>query len=328
MNQSNKTKRILITGATGFVGHHLCKLLSSLDYDVVGTTRRDPSSVPNPGFELKMLPDLSDGSGWKHAFQDVDYVVHLAARVHVMKETEMDPLEAFRRVNVEGTRRLLRNLSAQGVEKLVYLSSIKVHGEATTGRAWTASDVVTPVDPYARSKFEAEQLIRESGVRNGFETVIIRPPLVYGPGVGGNILRLLKVVDKGIPLPLGRVDNLRSMVSVQNLCDLIRECLSNPAAAGRLLLVSDASDISTPDLVRMIASAMSKPARLMPISPSILSFLGKLTGRSAEVERLTASLQVDVGETLRLLDWRPPVSVDEGIRDTVRWYQEQTRRAT
>ncbi len=253
----------------------------------------------------------------------IDAVIHLAARVHVMKETERDPLAEFRRVNVEGTRQLLDNDRMGNVKRFVYLSTIKVHGESSAGQRMHIEDRPDPVDPYAVSKLEAEDLIAAKARERGFEYTIIRPPLVYGPGVGGNFLRLMKLVDSAIPLPIGSVRNSRSLVSVSNLCDLARECLVNPKAAGKTYLVSDNEDVSTSDLVRLMASAMSTKPRLIPVSPAVLLALARLLGRSAEVSRLVESLEVDVSPTLEDLAWQPPMSLRDGIASVAAWHKGQ-----
>ncbi len=318
-------KRVLVTGATGFVGRHLCGLLRSHGFNVLGAARSAPED--NFGHPVVVVGDIGDAVDWGAALDGVDAVVHLAARVHVMKETESDPLAEFRRVNVEGTRQLLDSDRMSSVERFVYLSTIKVHGESSVGQRMHIEDQPDPVDPYAASKLEAEDLIAAKARERGFEYTIIRPPLVYGPGVGGNFLRLMKLVDSGVPLPLGSVRNSRSLVGVSNLCDLIRECLLNPNAAGKTYLVSDDEDVSTGDLVREMAAALSRKPRLMPVSPAILLALAKLAGRSAEVSRLVDSLRVDVSPTLEDLGWKPPISLREGIESAVTWYKGQQDNA-
>jgi UDP-glucose 4-epimerase len=244
-----------------------------------------------------------------------------------MRDAEKDPLVAFRQVNVGGTEQILRHEGMRGVRRFVYLSSVKARGEATTDVPFSASDRLMPLDPYGQSKLEAEQLVQAIGTEIGIETVIIRPPLVYGPGVGGNFVRLLGAVDKGVPLPFGLIENFRSLVSVQNLCDLIGECLANTAASGKRFLVSDNEDVSTPDLIRLIASSMSRPARLVPVPVAVLTVAAKLLGQSGEMSRLIGSLQVDIEETMQTLNWKPPVSLADGIQSTVTWYQEQKASA-
>jgi nucleoside-diphosphate-sugar epimerase len=313
--------KVLVTGATGFVGRHLCSLLIERGYEVVGTSRSGADDPLARRSELRMIGDIGDDVEWSPILEGVDYVVHLAARVHVMQDTESDPLTEFRRVNVEGTKQLLNDRQMLNVKRLIYLSTVKVHGESTVERPFRITDEPSPIDPYAQSKLEAEQFVRTIGSKVGFETVIIRPPLVYGPGVGGNFLRLIGMVKRGIPLPFGRIDNRRSLVGVRNLCDLICGCLMNPSAAGKRFLVSDNADISTRALISMIASSMSRPVRLLPVPPLLLSTVARAAGRSAELSRLTGSLRVDVDETMRTLDWTPPISLADGIDATVKWYE-------
>ena len=315
--------KVLVTGATGFVGRHLCKLLASSEYQVVGTRRSSAKKNESTDYDLVSVGDIGDEVVWEPVLDGVDYVVHLAARVHVMRETADDPLADFRRVNVAGTERLLRSCGRQGVKRFILISTTKVHGESTNEEPFAANSDTKPVDPYAQSKLEAERTVEEIGRDTGFETTIIRPPLVYGPGVGGNFARLATMVRRGIPMPFGKIENLRSLVFVQNLCDLILECLINPGAVGERFLVSDNDDVSTPELVRQLAAAMSRPARLLPIPVPALKSAAVLVGRSAEVSRLTESLQLDISHTMSRLDWTPPFSMQQGIESTVRWYEEQ-----
>ena len=315
--------KVLVTGATGFVGRHLCALLARRGYEVVGTARSLPAGAGNPGYELYEVADIGADVDWDPVLDGVDFVVHLAARVHVMDEQENDPLAAFRRVNVEGTQRLLRSDGMRNVKRFVFLSTVKVHGESTRASPFTVGDTPAPADPYAQSKLEAERSLEGIGSEIGLETVIIRPPLVYGPGVGGNYYRLMKMVSKGVPLPFRRIDNRRSLVGVDNLCDLILECLSNPSASGRRFLVSDNSDVSTAGLIRSIAGAMSRPARLVPVPLPLLRFAARLLGRSAEATRLTESLRVDIQDTMRTLNWEPPVTLTDGVKAAVDWYLGQ-----
>jgi len=313
--------KVLVTGATGFVGRHLCEMLLARGHEVIGTTRSAANVSTGSAFEMRTVDDMRGTVDWAPVVEGADCVVHLAARVHVMNDTERDPLSAFRQVNVAGTEQLLRQCGMQNIRRVVFLSTIKVYGDESVNDPITSSTVPAPDDPYGQSKFEAENLVEKIGAEVGFETVIVRPPLVYGPGVGGNFVRLLKMVESGIPLPLGSIRNSRSLVSIQNLCDLICECLDNSSAAGNRLLVSDNSDVSTPDLIRLIASEMGKSARLLPVSPSIMRLAGKLVGRSAEVSRLTDSLRVNIDDTRQELGWNPLISLAEGIRSTVNWYE-------
>jgi UDP-glucose 4-epimerase len=319
--------KVLVTGATGFVGRHLCELLVQNGYDVTGTTRSEDTGFGPSAWRLMSIGDIGGEVEWAPLLRDVDYVVHLAARVHVMHEQEHDPLAAFRRVNVAGTDRLLRSAGEQGVKRVVFVSTIKVHGEGTQGVPYKSDDTLAPTDPYGQSKLEAEQVLERLGRELGIETSVIRPPLVYGSGVGGNFIRLMRLVARGIPLPFGRIDNARSLVYVGNLCDLVCECLANPRAAGEQFLVSDNADMSTKQLVQNIAAAMSKPSRLLPVPAALLRGAAKLIGRGEEVSRLTDSLQVDIADTIETLGWTPPVSPEEGIRTTVQWYERQQGNA-
>lgn len=315
--------KILVTGANGFVGKHLCEMLTAIGYEVTGAVRSNQISPRPANYEQHVVGDICGEVDWGPSLHNVDIVVHLAARVHIMNDRDADPLAAFRRVNVYGTEQLLRHDLMQNVSRFVYISTVKVHGEKSGKEPLQASDAIAPTDPYARSKFEAEQLVEEIAAEVGFETAIIRPPLVYGPGVGGNFVRLMRMVDKGYPLPFARVRNSRSLVSVGNLCDLIRECVTNSSAAGERFLVSDNSDISTPDLVRLMAAALKRQTRLFPIPVLVLKTAAMMVGRSAVASRLTESMQVNIQHTMNSLNWAPPVQMSEGIGETVSWYQEQ-----
>lgn len=315
--------RVLVTGASGFVGSHLCRRLVSQGYDVIGTRRDGHTAAADRGVTTRIIGDIGDDVDWDPILDSVDYIVHLAARVHVMRDEAKDPLEAFRRVNVGGTERLLSSSGMRGVKHVVFLSSIKVLGEQTTDHCFSSTDQPRPNDPYGQSKFEAEELVEKKGHEVGFRTTIIRPPLIYGAGVGGNFLRLMKMVDKGYPLPFGSVSNLRSLVGIENLCDLIGECLSNPSSSGRRFLVSDNKDVSTPDLVRHIARSMSRPARLLRLPQGLLGLVASVLAKSDEMSRLTGSLQVDISDTMRSLDWNPPVAFEDGIDAAVSWYMNR-----
>lgn len=263
--------------------------------------------------------DVSARTDWRGALAGCDTVIHAAARVHVMNKDAGNDLAAFREINVSGTRRLAEQAAAGGVRRFVYVSSIKVNGESTVpGRPFRACDAPAPVDAYGISKLEAEQALQQVALATGMEFVIVRPPLVYGPGVRANFAALVRLVRRGVPLPLAAIDNRRSLVALDNLVDLLAHCLEAPQARGRVLLISDGQDLSTPELIRGIAAAAGVPARLFPCPPEILRLLGSLTGRSAAVERLCGSLQVDISETRDLLGWQPPVDVAEALRRAVR----------
>ncbi len=244
-----------------------------------------------------------------------DAVVHLAARVHVMRERAADPLAEFRRVNVEATERLARSAAAAGARRFVFVSSVKVNGEETTaGEAFCADDAPAPEDAYGVSKHEAEEALRRVGVETGLEIVVIRPPLVYGPGVKGNFRTMLDWLRRGLPLPLASLDNRRSFVGVDNLCDLILCCLSHPDAANETFLVSDGQDLSTPELLRLAGDAMGLPARLWPCPPSLLKGAAALVGKPGIAQRLCGNLQVDISKTREVLGWHPLFSVEEELR--------------
>lgn len=312
--------RVLVTGANGFIGKALLAELIAAGFDAKGTVRSSVSCADQSA--AMVIGDINASTVWQDALLGVDVVVHLAARVHVMKETVADSLRAFREVNVAGTENLARQAAANGVRRFIYLSSIKVNGDQTD-RALSADDNEAPQGSYALSKWEAEQVLKKVGVETGLETVIIRPPLTYGPDVKGNFLRLLKLVNSGWPLPLGKVNNKRSLVSVDNLCDLIKTCIDHPDAGGQVLLVSDGHDLSTLDLVRIMATHMRRPVRLFSLPLGCLYGIGKIMGRKPEVSRLCASLQVDIRQTCNRLNWKPPYSVDEEIRKTVAWFMAQ-----
>lgn len=299
--------KILVTGASGFVGARLVGLLRDGGDEVVGSGRTGRGG-------LLAMGEIGPDTDWSAALDGVEAVIHLANRAHVMKETEADPLALFRRVNAEGSLGLARQAVEKGVRRLVFVSSIKVNGEATTGRPFTASDNPSPQDAYGLSKWEAEQRLGELAARTGLDLVVVRPPLVYGPGVKGNLHTLMTAVGKGLPLPLGRVDNRRSLIGLDNLCHLLALCARSPAAAGRTFLARDGEDLSTSDLIRRLGRAMGRPARLLPVPPALLRLAGRLTGRSAAVDRLLGSLEIDDSLTRGQLGWAPPVSVDDGLK--------------
>ena len=319
-------RRILVTGATGFVGRALCHELMARGGIVRAAVRKAEGERRLPSeCEVAVVGEISDATDWLAAVESVDVVVHLAARVHVMRETAGDPLAAFREVNVLGTERLARAAANSGVKRLVYVSSIKVNGEQTNGMSFSEMDPPSPQDPYGVSKYEAEQVLHNIAKETGLEVVIVRPPLVYGPNVGGNFLRLLKLVARGVPLPLASVNNLRSMIYLGNFVDALIICTTHPAASGKTYLVSDGEDQSTPQLIQKLASLMDKPCRLLPLPPSLLKWVGSLTGKSSEVERLIGSLQIDSNLIRRELGWVAPFSMDNGLAETVKWFQENKK---
>lgn len=313
-------KRVLVTGANGFVGSQLCQMLADDGYKVRAAYRKPCKD--NNLYEQVVVDEIGHRTDWEEALQDVDYVIHLAARVHVMKETSDDPLTKFREVNLYGTTNLARQAAQSGVKRLVYISSIKVNGESTNNHPFTADDEPSPADPYAISKAEAEAELLDISRQTGLEIAIIRPPLVYGPGVRGNFLRLLALVNRGIPLPLANINNARNMVSLTNMCDLLITCLEHPKAAGNVFLLSDGVSLSTSELIKMIAHAMGIRSRLFPFPLFLLKYMGFLIGQHGTISRLCGSLEVDIEKTQQYLDWIPPQPPDEGIQKAVEWFLE------
>jgi nucleoside-diphosphate-sugar epimerase len=318
--------KVLITGATGFVGSALVRRLAAQPEIRVRALCRRPAEHP-PGVELIAGVELDGAADHAGVLAGCDVVAHLAARVHVMRESSADSLAEYRRVNLQGTLRLARQAAAAGIKHFVFLSSIKVNGEQTApGRPFTAHDVPRPQDPYGISKFEAEQQLLELAGGSPMKVTIIRPPLVYGAGVKANFLTMMRWLHRGIPLPLGSVKgNRRSLIALDNLVDLIATCMHRTPAASEVFLASDGEDLSTTDLLRRLASAMGRPARLFDVPPAMLWTVGRLCGRGAQVERLLGSLQVDISATRAALDWAPPVSVDLGLTRAVTHFLGEVR---
>jgi nucleoside-diphosphate-sugar epimerase len=316
---------VLVTGANGFLGRPLCAHLAECGHSVVRAVRSPRGKLPAADGvvatgDLEDAPDLGD------ALTGVDVVIHLAARAHVMRDTALDPEAAFRRANLDATRHLAQEAVRVGVRRFVFLSSVKVNGEqTTTDRPFSEDDLPQPEDAYGRSKRAAEQELWRIAAATGLEVVVIRPPLVYGPRVKGNFLRLLKLADTGVPLPLARVRNRRSLINVWNLCDLIAVCVSHPAAAGETFLACDQHDLSTPELIRALRESLGKRPRLFAVPLSLILGTSRLAGRKALAARLLGSLQVDSVKAGRLLGWRPTVPVGEGLRRTAAWYRETVR---
>jgi nucleoside-diphosphate-sugar epimerase len=309
--------KVLITGANGFVGRALVARLDDQPDCTAVCAVRNPKGLAAVPVKVVQIPDLTANTDWSAALSGVEVVVHTAARVHVMNEQSADPLAEFRRVNVEGTLALARQAATAGVRRFVFLSSIKVNGEATEpGKPFTADQPPAPVDPYGISKLEAEQGLQELAAETGMSVVIIRPVLVYGPGVKGNFRSMLGWLRRGIPLPLGAINNRRSLVALDNLVDLIMACTTHPAASNQVFLVSDDEDMSTTQLLQRMARAMDTSSRLIPVPAVLIKAVAALLGRGDIAQRLCGSLQVDISKTKERLQWQPPVSVDTALRRT------------
>ena len=310
---------ILVTGSTGFLGRALVTAILASGREVKRVVRRSDlvKNAKNSDHSLA-VDEIDKFTDWRSALSGVDCVIHCAGLTNITNRAERNILAAYRTVNVDGSRRLAEQAAAVGVRRLVYLSSIKVNGEQTLlGEPFLFSDTPAPRDAYGTSKWEAEQALWEISAKTGLEIVVVRPPLVYGPGVKGNLARLLKLVRLGLPMPLSTVQNMRSLIGLDNLVDLLVRCVDHPEAAGQTFLVSDGEDLSTPDLIRYMAAAMNRSPRLFPVPVSLLRLASGALGKRAEIDRLVESLQIDSSHTRRVLGWTPPVSVQEGIRRMV-----------
>lgn len=321
-NGSTAAGPVLVTGASGFVGRALVDRLLA---DGVPTLAAVRGAVVLPvGAQRVQAPNLGPDGDWRVALAGAACVVHLAARVHVMRDGAAHPLAEFRRVNVDGTLALARQAAAAGVRRFVFVSSIKVNGEeSAAGRPFSADDVPAPGDPYGISKHEAEQGLWAVAAETGLQVVVVRPVLVYGPGVKANFRSLMGWLARGLPLPLGAIHNRRSLLALDNLTDLLATCIDHPAAAGHVFLASDGEDLSTTELLRRLGATLGRPARLLPLPASWLEGAARLIGRGAVAQRLCGSLQVDIGKTRDLLGWTPPVTVDEALQKTARAFLVQ-----
>lgn len=306
--------KILLTGASGFVGRAVVKTAQQRGLNIRSVFRSLSSAEGHP--EAVLVSGLDGAADWSHALQGVDVVIHAAARVHIMREEALDPLAEYRRVNMEGTLNLARQAATVGVRRFVFISSIKVNGEATApGHPFTADNTPAPEDSYGVSKAEAESQLKLVAQDTGMEVTIIRPPLIYGPGVKGNFASLINWVRLGVPLPFGGVThNRRSLVGLDNLVDLILLCVDHPKAANQTFLISDGEDLSTTELLRKIGNALGRSARLLWVPAGAISLMAGLVGKKVISQRLLGSLQVDIHKTCELLDWKPSVAMDEGLR--------------
>ena len=319
--------RVLVTGASGFIGRVLCRDLKRAGVAVTGTTRGN-RPFDDDLFDPVEIGEIGPETDWNDALKGVNTVVHLAGRAHGMNERTSSAIARYRRVNVQATKRLAEAAADVGVHRFLFLSTVKVNGEGTSNRPLTEAHAPAPEDPYGISKWEAERAIAEVAARPGMETVILRAPLVYGPGVKGNFLSLLRICNSPFPLPLGAVRNRRSLIYLGNLTDAILTCLTHPEAGGKTFLVRDGEDVSTAELIRRLRKALGRPPRLFPVPPFLLSVAGRLAGRKAVAERLLGSFEVDDGKIRSLLGWAPPFTLEAGLARTAAWFTAEAAGRT
>ncbi|MDO9280871.1 MAG: SDR family oxidoreductase [Methylotenera sp.] len=307
--------KVLITGVTGFVGKVLCAELFSQGHEIRAAVRTKVAAIKN--VEMTMVGEINRGTDWSSALRDIDVVIHLAARVHVMHDTVVDPLAEFRKVNVDGTLNLALQAAKAGIKRFIFISSVKVNGELTEiDQPFTENDTANPQDAYGVSKFEAEQGLLKISQETGMEIIIIRPPLIYGAGVKANFASMMRAVKRGMPLPLGAIHNQRSFVYVGNLVSLITKCIDHPVAANQVFLVSDGHDLSTTKLLQECANAFGVKARLLPVPQKLIEVGAAMLGKRAVAQRLCGNLQVDITKARTLLGWEPPFSVQVGLKAT------------
>ncbi len=319
--------RLMISGASGFLGSALLRrLVERRDREVVAIFRKLPAGpCLDSGYET-LIGTLDRDEQWRGIPRDCHAVIHTAARVHIMKDSAANPLAEFRRVNVDGTLNLANRCAGEGVRRFIFISTLKVNGESTAdGQVFGPDDPVLPSDPYSVSKWEAEQGLHKIASRTGMQVVILRPPLVYGPGVKGNFLSMLDSLRRGFPLPLGGINNRRSIIYLDNLVDLITVCIDHPAAANETFLASDGHDLSTSELLYRLGRSMGRPAKLFSLPPLMLRALAAGLGKAEVVRRLCESLCADISKTRQRLDWNPQTSVEDGLRRTAESYLRETR---
>jgi nucleoside-diphosphate-sugar epimerase len=315
-NQGSSAIRLLVTGANGFIGRNLCVFLKKKGYFVRGAVRNNMCDVLGVD-EYVQVGDINESTDWRQALRRIDVVVHLAGRAHVLKKHGADSVELFRKVNVLGTEHLVKSCVEAGVRRIIFISSVKVNGEGRE-KPYSETDMSAPEDSYGISKLEAEKALVDIAIETSLEVVILRIPLIYGPGVKANFKNLIKISAAGFPLPLKSIINRRSFLYVGNLSDAIVACIENPAASGNIFLVSDGEDISVPGLIKMIAEEMGRPARLFSFPYGVLRALCSIIGKKDELDKLTGTLLVDSSKIRRLLAWNPPFTLEEGIRETVK----------
>ena len=313
--------RVLVTGATGFVGRALVPALIAAGHEVAATVRQTAAPSLVDGVTVHMVADIGPDTDWAGALRCVDAVVHLAGRAHIMSERAADPQAEFSRINAAGTECLARAAAAAGVKRFVLMSTVKVMGGETRDAPFCETDTPAPEDAYGASKLAAEQALLAIAGESGLQPVILRPPLVYGPGVKGNVLSLLKLCRLAPPLPLAAIDNRRSLIFVGNLVDAVVVCLENPAAGGQTFFVRDGEDLSTPDLFRRVGHALNRPVRLFRVPPALLGMVGRMTGKSRTIQRLRGSLQVNDDKIRRQLTWTPPFNVVKGLDKMAAWFK-------
>ncbi len=317
--------KILLTGANGFVGRRLTSELLKLGHQIRAALRSSANSETS-SCEIVNITNIDFETDWTAALKGVAVVIHLAARVHVMRDHALDPLSEFRRTNAAGTEHLARCAAAAGVKRLVYVSSIKVNGEETeNGHRYSEQDIPAPQDPYGISKWEAEQAVQRVAQETGLEVVIVRPPLIYGAEVKGNFIQMMKVVARGIPLPLAALHNQRDLLYVGNLADALIACATHPAAVGQTYVLCDGEPVSTSELLQRLARALGVSPRLFPFPTSVLELAGKLSGKSDQVDRLLGSLQIDSAKIRRELNWTPPFTMQQGLQATTEWYRNSRK---
>ena len=309
-------KKILVTGASGFIGKTLCNKLIKLSFNVQGAVRSLDSLTFDYNFKAVTVGEIGANTNWINALKDIDCIIHCAGKEH--STNEKNNLNIYHLINTEGTKRLAEQVVKSGVKRFIFLSTIKVNGESTGNNnqnsIFTNKDIPNPQDAYSTSKLEAEKLLWEISAKTNLEVVVVRLPLVYGYGSKGNLAKLIKLINSGMFLPFSLINNKRSLIGIDNLVDLLVRCIEHPDAKSKTFLVSDGEDLSTPELLKNIASAMGRSAFMFPFPISLLKFFGFVLGKSSEIDRLTGSLQIDNNYTKKILNWSPPISVQEGIR--------------